>query len=364
MTPSVDVALIGCSRYEPRPEIKTILMTGAAGFIGSWVARHFVRQYANNYRIVCFDKLDYCATLNNVAAILNEPNFVFERGDVGDADRLLDVLRKYAVDAVVHFAAQSHVDLSFGNSYSFTRANVLGTHILLECAQNVAIKRFIHVSTDEVYGEVAAGDADLLETAILAPTNPYAATKAAAEMLVHAYHKSFRLPVVIVRSNNVYGPHQFPEKIIPKFCMLLSRNLPCVLHGDGSPTRRYLYAGDAADAFDTIFHLGKVGEIYNIGSKDEVSNRDLCVRLLQSFDISTEDQAHWVRHTHDRPFNDMRYAVDAAKLHKLGWKQSTTLENGLAKTVAWYRAHGETWWGDISPYLRAFPEVASRADQV
>jgi dTDP-glucose 4,6-dehydratase len=255
----------------------------------------------------------------------------------------------------MHFAAQSHVDLSFGNSYTFTHNNVMGTHVLLECANTLKVKRFIHVSTDEVYGEVETGAADLMETALLCPTNPYAASKAAAEMLVNAYYKSFKLPVIIVRSNNVYGPHQFPEKVIPKFTCLLNRGRKMILHGDGSPTRRYLFAGDAADAFDTIFHKGEVGQIYNIGSMDEVPNKELCGLLLDQFGIPRSDWDKWVEHTHDRPFNDMRYAVDAAKLTKLGWTQKTPFSKGLKLTVDWYRQFGETWWGDVSHCLTAFP---------
>lgn len=255
----------------------------------------------------------------------------------------------------MHFAAQSHVDLSFGNSYTFTHNNVLGTHVLLECSLAANVQRFIHVSTDEVYGEVATGAEDLLETAILAPTNPYAASKAAAEMIVSAYAKSFKLPVIIVRSNNVYGPHQFPEKVIPKFSMLLSRNRKLCLHGDGSPTRRYLFASDAADAFDTIFHRGEVGQIYNIGSRDEIANKDLCLLLLDHFGIPRENASDWIEFTPDRPFNDMRYAVDAAKISALGWTQKTSFEVGLKLTVDWYRTFGETWWGDIGHCLSAFP---------
>lgn len=264
--------LIGQTKFELRPDTKTILITGGAGFIASYVSRHFVCQYPE-YMIVVFDKLDYCASLNNLESLKTHPNFVFEQGDITDADRVMAVLNAYKVDTIMHFAAQSHVDLSFGNSFSFTKNNVIGTHVLLECAKTAQIKLFLHVSTDEVYGEVSPTDPDLLETAILCPTNPYSASKAAAEMLVNAYSKSFKLPVMIVRSNNVYGPHQFPEKVIPKFVSLLKRGRKMILHGDGSPTRKYLFGSDAAEAFDTIFHKGIEGEIYNIGSYEEVQTR-------------------------------------------------------------------------------------------
>jgi dTDP-glucose 4,6-dehydratase len=290
----------------------------------------------------------------------------------------MDCLERHNIDTIFHFAAQSHVDLSFGNSYAFTHTNVYGTHVLLESAKKVGIKKFIHISTDEVYGEVRDDADDLLETSILAPTNPYAASKAAAEMLVHSYQKSFKLPVIIVRSNNVYGPHQYPEstrssssdgvpiadhkiEIIPKFSLLLHRGQPVVLHGDGTPTRRYLFAGDAADAFDTILHKGKMDQIYNVGSYDEISNLTLCSKLLTYLDIphETQEQLHkWVKHTVDRPFNDHRYAVDGTKLRKLGWEQKTSFSDGMAITVDWYKRFGEQWWGDITKVLTPFPTVA------
>lgn len=365
MSPPVQSSpvFIGSTKFTPRTDTKNILITGGAGFIASFVVRHFVIQYPE-YNIICYDKVDYCASRNNVAALEGRPNFAFEQGDITNPEQTLAVLKKHKVDTVMHYAAQSHVDLSFGNSYTFTNNNVLGTHVLLECAQNAGVTKFIHISTDEVYGEVEVDGADLLETAILAPTNPYAASKAAAEMIVNAYYKSFKLPVIIVRSNNVYGPHQYPEKVIPKFSCLLNRGRKCILHGDGSPTRRYLFAGDAADAFDTIFHKGEVGQIYNIGSRDEISNRDLCGLLMDEFGLARGDWDKWVEHTHDRPFNDMRYAVDAAKIAKLGWTQKTSFAKGLKLTVDWYRTFGESWWGDIGHCLSAFPLAEAQAPSV
>lgn len=307
-------------------------------------------------------------------------------------------MERHSIDTVLHFAAQSHVDLSFGNSYGFTHTNVYGTHVLLESARKVGgIRRFVHISTDEVYGEVREDDDELVESSILAPTNPYAASKAAAEMLVHSYQKSFKLPVIIVRSNNVYGPHQYPEsesyfclpwplcvtglrpncaaEIIPKFTCLLNRGQPVVLHGDGSPTRRYLYAGDAADAFDTILHKGQLGQIYNVGSNDEVSNLDLCGMIITAMGLTTDEETgaavtqeaalrRWVKYTHDRPYNDRRYAVDDTKLKTLGWSQRTGLAEGLRRTVDWYVRFGEAWWGDISHVLTPFPVLSDEGNLV
>lgn len=360
--------LKGSTKFETLPDVKNIMITGGAGFIACWLVRHLTLTYPHAYNIVSFDKLDYCASLNNTRALNDKRNFSFYHGDITNPSEVMDCLERHNIDTVFHFAAQSHVDLSFGNSYGFTHTNVYGTHVLLESAKKVGIKRFIHISTDEVYGEVKDDDDDLLETSILAPTNPYAASKAAAEMLVHSYQKSFKLPVIIVRSNNVYGPHQFPEKIIPKFSCLLHRGQPVVLHGDGSPTRRYLFAGDAADAFDTILHKGEIGHIYNVGSYDEIANIDLCGLLLEELKIphgegkDDPEFKKWVKYTHDRPFNDHRYAVDGTKLRQLGWDQKTTFAEGLAITVEWYRKFGEQWWGDITKVLTPFPVVTASKD--
>ncbi|KXT15014.1 hypothetical protein AC579_7773 [Pseudocercospora musae] len=346
--------LTGQTSFEPLPDVKNILVTGGEGFIASWLVRHLVVKYSDAYNVVCFDKLDYCSSLNNARMLEGRPNFKFFHGELTKPSDVLRCLRKYNVDTIFHLAAQSHVDLSFGNSYSFTVNNVVGTHVLLETAVAVkTVKRFYHISTDEVYGEVAMDAADLTEHSILAPTNPYAASKAAAEMYVRAYVQSFQLPVVMIRLNNVYGPHQKVE-VIPKFINLLQRGKPLWIHGDGQNTRRYLYAGDAADAFDTILHKGEIGQIYNVDSRDEISNLGLADRLLRRFGVS--DKQNTIQHTRDRPFNDMRYAVDGTKLRKLGWSQKVSFEEGLTNTVAWYGKFSG-WWGNIENILAPFPEV-------
>ncbi|KAI9816925.1 MAG: hypothetical protein M1827_001570 [Pycnora praestabilis] len=358
----------GTTKFEPLPGVKNIMITGGAGFIACWLVRHLTLTYPDHYNVVSFDVLDYCASLRNTGMLDGLKNFSFFHGDITKAEDVMQCLRQYNIDTIFHFAAQSHVDLSFGNSYNFTHTNVYGTHILLESAKDHGINRFVHISTDEVYGEVEEDDADLLETSLLAPTNPYAASKAAAEMLVNAYYKSFKLPVIIVRSNNVYGPHQFPEKVIPKFTCLLDRGNPLLLHGDGKHTRRYLFAGDAADAFDTILHRGSIGEIYNVGSYDEISNLTLCSKLLSFFKLphalpngilygNSTENCQWIQHTRDRPFNDRRYAVDGTKLRQLGWSQKTPFDQGLSVTVDWYRKYGQSWWGDITKVLTPFPVV-------
>ncbi|KAK9325800.1 hypothetical protein V1517DRAFT_313521 [Lipomyces orientalis] len=349
--------LIGTTKFPRAPTINNILITGGAGFIASWLVRHLALQYPD-YNVTCFDKLDYCASFNNIAYVnANCHNFKFVKGDITNPDEVEAVLRDEKIDTILHLAAMSHVDLSFGReSYEFTSVNVYGTHVLLESAKTYGkVTRFIHVSTDEVYGEVHADDTDLLESAILAPTNPYAATKSAADMLVNAYYKSFKLPVIIVRCNNVYGPHQFPEKIIPKFICLLESGRKCSIHGDGSNSRRYLFAGDAVDALDTILHKGTVGQIYNIGTSDEMSNRELCILLLMRFGYREKEFDQHIEYTNDRPFNDRRYAIDASRLKSLGWIQKTRFEDGISMTIAWYRQFGLSWWGDISDILSTFP---------
>lgn len=318
--------------------------------------RHLVLQYPHYY-IICFDKLDYCASKNNLGSVKGKSNYYFVEGDITNANQVSAVLKEHRIDTILHLAALSHVDRSFGgDSYEFTEVNAYGTHVLLEsCKAYGSIRRFIHVSTDEVYGEVHDSDDDLLESAILAPTNPYSASKAAADMLVNAYYKSFKLPVLIVRCNNVYGAHQFPEKIIPKFICLLQSNRKCLVHGDGSNTRRYLYAGDAVDALDTILHKGTVGQIYNIGTTDEISNLDLCQQLIKAFGYKESQYIDHIEHTDDRPFNDRRYAIDATRLKSLGWSQRTNFSDGMAITIEWYRKFGLSWWGNLSGILTAFP---------
>ncbi|KAJ3031961.1 hypothetical protein HDV00_008085 [Rhizophlyctis rosea] len=315
---------------ETRYDHQVIMVTGGAGFIGSYAVRKMVLLYPE-YTIVNFDKIDYCSSLNNIRILEGRPNYVFVKGDIMDADQVLHVLRSKKVNTIIHFAAQSHVDNSFGNSAQFTGTNVMGTHILLEAAKEMKITKFIHVSTDEVYGEVESASPDLPEESILAPTNPYAATKAAAEMLVHAYHKSFGLPTIITRSNNVYGPYQYPEKVIPKFILRLDEGKKCCLHGDGSNTRRYIYGSDVADAIVLVLHKGTIGEIYNIGTETELSNLEVAKRLIKTMNLPGDPADH-LEYVPDRPFNDKRYAVDSTKLQQLGWSAKVSFEEGLQRT--------------------------------
>ena len=264
------------------------------------------------------------------------------------------VLKEKNIDTIVHFAAQTHVDNSFGNSLQFTQNNVVGTHVLLEAAKQAEIKRFIHVSTDEVYGEAEMEDEGMVESKALEPTNPYAASKAAAEFLVKAYHRSFKLPVIITRGNNVYGPHQFPEKLIPKFVSLLERNRKLCLHGTGENRRNFIFVEDVARAFDTIVHKGNIGAIYNVGSELEMSNIEVARALLKYY--GKEDQEKdIVEYVVDRPFNDFRYVINSDKLIALGWAPQVEWVDGLNRTIEWYKKFGSRNWGEIGTFLSAHP---------
>eukprot|EP00210_Caulerpa_lentillifera_P002994 g2859.t1 len=260
----------------------------------------------------------------------------------------------------MHFAAQTHVDNSFGNSLAFTMNNTYGTHVLLETSRNYGkIQRFINVSTDEVYGESSFGkDTGLEEHSTLEPTNPYSAAKAGAEMLVKAYVNSYRLPCIISRGNNVYGPHQFPEKMIPKFIILASRGENLPVHGDGLCTRSYLYVEDVAEAYDVILHHGSTGQVYNIGTQKEQTVLQVAKEICKRFDLSEER----IVHVTDRAFNDRRYFISDKKLADLGWKERTSFEDGLEKTIQWYLENGKkSFWdnGNADAALEAHPTLSS-----
>ncbi|KAH0651334.1 hypothetical protein KY285_031459 [Solanum tuberosum] len=338
------------SNYTP----KNILITGAAGFIASHVANRLVRSYPE-YNIVVLDKLDYCSNLKNLSPSRSSPNFKFVKGDIGSADLVNYLLITENIDTIMHFAAQTHVDNSFGNSFEFTKNNIYGTHVLLEaCKVTGQIRRFIHVSTDEVYGET---DEDAVvgnhEASQLLPTNPYSATKAGAEMLVMAYGRSYGLPVITTRGNNVYGPNQFPEKLIPKFILLALNGKPLPIHGDGSNVRSYLYCEDVAEAFEVVLHRGDVGHVYNIGTKKERRVIDVAKDISNLFNKDPDASIQFVE---NRPFNDQRYFLDDQKLKNLGWSEKTTWEEGLKKTMDWY-VNNPDWWGDVSGALLPHPRM-------
>ena len=320
------------------------------------------RRYPQ-YKIVNFDRLDYCACIENLNEVAKLPNYKFVKGDICSADLVNFVLETEEVDTIMHFAAQTHVDNSFGNSFQFTRNNIMGTHVLLEAAKVHSIKRFVHVSTDEVYGEGENMETEpMIEDHVLEPTNPYAATKAAAEFLVKSYHRSFQLPIIITRGNNVYGPHQFPEKLIPKFVNQLARGRPVTLHGTGANTRNFLYVEDVARAFDCILHKAAVGKIYNIGGCNERSNLSVAKELIRIMGLS-DNESSLITFVPDRAFNDLRYTIDNSELAKLGWKELMSWEEGLATTVEWYRKYSNRY-KDIERALVAHPRIESAVSAI
>lgn len=335
------------------PYDRVILLTGAAGFIGSAVAIHLVRTYPR-YMVVGYDALTYAGTRRNLLEIADAANFVLVEGDIRSAALVRHVLQQYRVDTIMHFAACTHVDNSFGsNSLEFTETNVVGTHVLLECARHHGslLKLFVAVSSDEVYGG-ENNEPCREESTLLAPSNPYAATKSASEHLVRAYHKSFGLPVIISRGNNVVGPRQFPEKLVPKFIYLLQQGRPCPIHGRGESRRSFLYVDDVARAFDVLLHRGRIGETYNIGSPREYTVMETYRKLVELMQIN--NAAAECVHVRDRNFNDPRYLVDCSKMEALGWRASTSFDEALRRTIAWYRQHPQHF-GNVDACLQAHP---------
>ena len=287
-------------------------------------------------------------------------NYKFVKGNICSPDLVNHIMEVEEIDTVMHFAAQTHVDNSFGNSFSFTKSNILGTHVLLESAKMHHVKRFIHVSTDEVYGEGTEDEEPMFEDHILEPTNPYAATKAGAEFIAKSYSRSFDLPLIITRGNNVYGPHQFPEKLIPKFINMLLRDKPVTIHGTGMNTRNFLYVEDVARAFDIILHKGLLGSIYNIGGNNERANIEVAKDLINLMGKS-DKEAEYITFVEDRAFNDLRYTINSESLLKLGWKEEMSWEEGLQATLNWYKNFGSRY-ENIDSVLVAHPRQGGSSD--
>jgi len=312
-----------------------ILVTGGCGFIGSNFINYLLKQN-NTINVFNIDCLNYCASLSNVSA---SPRYKFIHGNITSKDLIDHILTEYSIDTIVHFAAQSHVDNSFDNSLQYTVDNVLGTHTLLQAAKDYGrITRFLHFSTDEVYGEVDRDHTGCTEKSLLNPTNPYAATKAAAEFIVRSYHHSFKLPTIIVRCNNVYGPNQYPEKLIPKFIDLLTRGKRLTIHGKGETRRNFIWAEDVARATCMILEKGDLNEIYNIGTNSEYSVMDVAELLVKHMTDDGVLENH-ISTVADRPFNDFRYSVDSSRLRELGWTElHTDFEANILHLIADARA--------------------------
>jgi len=309
-----------------------LLVTGGCGFIGSNFINYIFES--GKYSIVNFDAMYYCANETNVDEIIRQhPDYKLVKGNLCSEDLVRHVLETHEIEEVVHFAAQSHVQNSFDDSLQFTKDNILGTHVLLECCRKYGnIRKFVHVSTDEVYGESMNSVDELHKTehSVLCPTNPYAATKAGAELIAQSYNHSYKMPIIISRGNNVYGPNQYPEKLIPRFIQQLRSGKPVTIQGDGSVVRAFLHAHDTARAFECILEKGVIGEIYNIGCDEdmEYSVMDVAKMLIRKI-IKCENVEDWVTYIDDRPFNDQRYYISNMKLHDLGWTIEIPFEKGI-----------------------------------
>ena len=308
-----------------------ILVTGGCGFIGSNFINYLIPKYPE-YKIVNLDAMYYSASEYNINNnIRNSKNYTFIEGNINDYNLVKYIIQTSKINCIVHFAAQSHVDNSFNNSLQYTDDNVKGTHTLLEVVRKTKPTiLFLHFSTDEVYGESELDEKPKHEMSLLCPTNPYAASKAAAEMLVNSYKHSYGLRCIITRCNNVYGPNQYPEKLIPKFIKLLKSGEKCTIHGDGSSLRSFINTNDVSAAVDIILHEGKIDEIYNIGShiEDEKSVLEVTEILVKKI-LGKDNVDDYIHYVDDRPFNDKRYFITNKKLKKLGWVQTIDFDTGL-----------------------------------
>lgn len=319
--------------YEYIP--RSILVTGGCGFIASNFINQLVVKFPN-YNFINIDCLYNCSTINNIT-VNNKSNYKFIKINICSYDLVMYILHEFSIDTVIHFAAQSHVDDSFANPIQYTKDNILGSHILIEaCRSYGKIKRFIYISTDEVYGESNISDNNKkTENSLLCPTNPYSATKVGAEFIIMSYFYSFKFPVIITRSNNVYGERQYPEKLIPKFICLLKENKKCAIHGNGEALRSFIYIDDVISAISFVLHNGEIGQIYNISSDDEFSVLEIAKLLIKKIK-NTNDYEKWITFVKDREFNDKRYHICSDKINKMGWNKKVSFDDGIEKTINWY----------------------------
>jgi len=314
-----------------------ILVTGGCGFIGSNFIKHMLKKHPA-YKIVNLDKLTYCGNRDNLRDIEKDPRYAFIKGDICDRKVVDKAIN--GCDVVINFAAESHVDRSIEDASAFIRTNIQGVYALLESAKKHNIKRFIQISTDEVYGSIRKGS--FKETSLLHPNSPYSAAKAGGDHLALAYYTTFKLPVIVTRSSNNFGPYQYPEKVIPLFITNLLGNKKVPLYGDGMNVRDWLYVFDNCSAIDLILHKGKIGEIYNIGGSFEIPNIELTNIILKLLG-KTDKMINYVS---DRMGHDRRYSLDSTKIKKLGWQPSKDFNTDIKETINWYK-NNESWWAPL-----------------
>ena len=320
--------------------MKNIMVTGGAGFIGANFVIYMLEKYSD-YTIVVYDKLTYAGNLDNLLDVSDEPNFHFVKGDICDGLTVEETIQKYEIDTIVNFAAETHVDRSIMNPDAFIQTSVYGTYVLLEAARKFGLERYHQISTDEVYGHIPEGHSSV-EGDNVEPRSPYAASKASADLMVNAYYITYGLPITITRGSNNIGPFQYPEKVVPLFSTNAIDGKPLPVYGDGRQMREYQYVVDHCEAIDVVLHKGTVGEIYNIGTGEEMENMTMVEVLLDTLGKSRD----LIRHVADRPGHDRRYSLNIGKIKALGWEPRHTSAEAVAKTAVWYRDN-EWWWRKV-----------------
>ncbi len=319
--------------------MRNLLVTGGAGFIGSNFVRYMLRRYPD-YRVIVYDKLTYAGNLDNLKDVADDSRYAFVRGDICDAAQVRETVRRYDVDTIVNFAAETHVDRSLMDPGSFIMTDVFGTYVLLEAAKEFKLERYHQVSTDEVYGQVLEGAS--VETDPIHTRSPYSASKAGGDLMVLAYFTSFGLPTTITRGSNNIGPYQYPEKVVPLFVTNAIDDKPLPIYGDGLQMRDYQYVEDHCEGIDVVLHKGLPGEIYNLGTGVETRNIDMARMILQLLGKPES----LIQYITDRPGHDRRYALNVDKIRALGWSSRHTFAQALEKTVRWY-VENEWWWRKI-----------------
>jgi len=310
-----------------------LFITGGAGFIGSNYVRHVLAN--SDDEVTVFDALTYAGNLSSLADVADDPRYSFVQGDICDREAVAAAMAGH--DMVVHFAAESHVDRSIVDPDTFVRTNCLGTNVMCDVARNIGVERFLHISTDEVYGSIEEGS--FIETDRLGPRSPYSSSKAGSDLIALSYQETYGLPVIVTRSSNNFGPFQFPEKVIPLFVTNLLDGKKVPLYGDGLNIRDWIHVLDNCDGVDTVLRKGTIGEIYNIGGGNETTNRELTSMVLSNMGVGEE----MVEYVQDRLGHDRRYSIDCSKANALGWRPSRNLDVAVAETVEWYRAN-RAWW--------------------